>query len=140
MILNFRGDVMKFEVKTGKDFELIDITAQVKSMVKESNVKNGLALIFTKHTTTGVLLNENEPGLIHDFMEMFLKLVPKGAGYRHDIIDRNAHSHLLASLIGQSQVIPVENGELLLGTWQKIFLVELDGPRARKVVVKVIGG
>ncbi len=131
---------MKFEVKTIKDFELIDITDQVKNIVKDSNIENGVVLIFTKHVTTGLTINENEPRLIQDFLETFSKLIPKGAGYKHDLIDRNAHSHLLASVFGQNEVIPLENGELVLGTWQRVFLVELDGPRMRKVVVKVIRG
>jgi secondary thiamine-phosphate synthase enzyme len=85
------------------------------------------------------MINENESGLVSDIMQLLEKLVPAHAGYLHDRIDNNADAHLKATLLGSSETIPVVNGELLLGTWQSIFLAEFDGPRAREINVTVIG-
>jgi len=99
---------------------------------------NGIAVIYTPHTTTALIVNEAESGLLEDIVEVLQKLIPKGAGYKHDRIDDNADAHLRACILGNSLVIPVENGRLVLGTWQRILFVELDGPRRRRVYVKVI--
>ncbi len=127
-------------VETRKRVEVVDITDDVRRVVRESGVENGIALVYTPHTTTGIIVNEAESGLISDLIEFLGRLVPKGAGYEHDRIDDNADAHIKAAIIGNSAVIPVENSELLLGTWQRILLVELDGPRRRKVLVKVYEG
>ncbi|CAB50324.1 secondary thiamine-phosphate synthase enzyme YjbQ [Pyrococcus abyssi] len=125
------------KVRTSKEFEIVDITDEVEKIVRESNVKSGLVVVFTRHTTTALTINENESGLKRDLEELLGKLVPKGMGYMHDRIDNNAHSHLRGILIGPSLTIPVEDGRLLLGTWQSILFIELDGPRTREVYVKV---
>ncbi len=130
----------RIEVKTRESTELIDITEKVKEVVKSAGVDSGICVIFTRHTTSGIIINENESGLKQDIVAILNELVPKGTGYRHDRIDNNAHSHLRAVLLGTSVTIPIDRGELVLGTWQSIFFVECDGPRQREVFVKVVEG
>ena len=127
----------EIEVKTSKEFEIVDITHSIEEIVKESGVKEGIAVIFTKHTTTSLIINENEPRLLRDIERLFKWLVPKDGRYAHNSIDRNAHSHLRAILMNPSLTVPIEDGKLFLGTWQSILFIELDGPRIRKVLVKI---
>jgi secondary thiamine-phosphate synthase enzyme len=132
----------RIEIETGQSTELIDITGKVKEIVKSrsGNVNSGICVVFTRHTTSGIIINENEAGLKSDILALLNDLIPKGRGYLHDKIDDNAHSHLRAVVLGSSVTIPIENGGLTLGTWQSIFFVECDGPRRREVYVKVIEG
>ena len=132
--------MQRIEINTTGSTELIDITAEVKEIVKAGGVDSGICVIFTRHTTSGIIINENEAGLKSDILTFLNALIPKGKGYRHDRIDNNAHSHLKALLLGSSVTIPVENGGLALGTWQSILFVECDGPRSREVYVKVVEG
>ncbi len=128
----------ELSIETSRKFEIVDITGDVQRLVWKSGITEGIAVVFTRHTTTGLLINENEKGLLRDIKERMEKLIPEGAGYAHDRIDSNAHSHLRAGLLLNPEVIvPVEEGELVLGTWQRILFVELDGPRRRKLLVKV---
>lgn len=127
------------DVKTSKRTELIDITDLVRSKVKESGIKDGICVVSTRHTTSGIIINENERGLRSDILEMLETLVPENKSYAHNRIDNNADAHLRAVLLSNSVTIPVEDGHLVLGTWQSIFFVELDGPRTRSVNVKIIG-
>ena len=126
------------ELNTRKEVEVIDVTFYVEKAIKESSIEQGICLIYTLHTTTGIVVNEAEPGLIQDMTSLVVSLAPKGAGYLHDRNGGNAHAHLQAMLLRNSAVIPVENKRLILGTWQKILFVELDGPRKRWVCVKLI--
>lgn len=126
-------------VTTSKDTQFVDITKEVQGVLDRGKIKEGVVNVFTKHTTTGVVINENESRLLGDFEKILDNLVPRGAGYGHDTIDSNAHSHIRSILLGSSETIPVYEGKLQLGTWQRIFLVELDGPRNRNVIVQVIG-
>ncbi|MDW7732105.1 MAG: secondary thiamine-phosphate synthase enzyme YjbQ [Methanolobus sp.] len=126
-------------IETGKRIELIDITDHVREHVKESNVQNGICVISTRHTTTAIIVNENEAGLRSDILSLLERLVPENAGYSHDRIDDNAHAHLRAVLLGSSETLHVSNNEIVLGTWQSIFFAELDGPRTRTVDITVIG-
>jgi secondary thiamine-phosphate synthase enzyme len=126
------------ELNTKKEVEVIDVTFYVEKAIKESSIEQGICLIYTLHTTTGIVVNEAEPGLIQDMTSLVASLAPKGAGYLHDRNGGNAHAHLQAMLLGNSAVIPVDNKRLILGTWQKILFVELDGPRKRWVCVKLI--
>lgn len=130
---------VELSFSTSKDFEILDITDEVSRAVKYTEVKEGLCLVFSLHTTTALVINEREPGLLDDFRQASSKLFPKGAGWRHDLIDTNAHAHLASTFMGNFQVIPITNGSLLLGTWQRLLLVELDGPRRRRVIVTAIG-
>lgn len=127
------------DIQTTARTELIDITDRVRAAVRERGVKDGICLISTRHTTSSLIINENERGLRKDILEMLETLVPENKSYAHNQIDNNADSHLRAVLLGNSVSIPVEDGHLVLGTWQSIFFVELDGPRNRSVNVKVIG-
>lgn len=128
--------LFSLEVPTGERFQIIDITDEIQRLVWKGKLKHGLAVVFTRHTTTGLMINEPEGGLLEDFRAKMKELIPKGVGYKHDRIDSNAHSHLRAGLFLNTElVIPVDEGELLLGTWQRILFVELDGPRHRRVYV-----
>lgn len=126
------------EIDTKKQSEIIDITSSVERELISSNVQSGICLIYTLHTTTGIIINEAEEGLVQDTIRLLEMIVPEGAGYRHDRSDGNAHAHLRAMLIGSSAVVPIERGRLVLGTWQRILFVEQDGPRHRRVYVKAI--
>ncbi len=128
------------EIRTSKRVEIVDITSEVQKEVDKSGIRDGIAVVYTQHTTTAVIINENESGLREDIVFVLDKLIPRGAGYMHDTIDNNADSHLRAIFLGNSVVVPITNGRLDLGTWQRIMFVELDGPRTRRVVVKVIEG
>ena len=127
------------ELTTDQRVEIHDITQDVEAVLKNSGISEGLLNVYSRHSTSGVVINENELGLVKDFQLALQKLVPEGAGYQHDRIDNNADSHIRSFIIGGSQTIPVENGRLMLGTWQSIFFVELDGPRQRKITVTVMG-
>lgn len=127
----------EMNVKSSRRMELVDITGRVNDMVSNSGVGDGIAVVFTKHTTTSLLLNEYEPGLVSDIEDFLVELVPK-LDYKHDRIDNNADSHLRAILLQSSLTIPVKDSRLDLGTWQRIMLAELDGPRSRTVSVKIL--
>ncbi|BAD86387.1 hypothetical protein, conserved, UPF0047 family [Thermococcus kodakarensis KOD1] len=125
---------------TEGEIDLVDITHEVERIVEESGVQNGQVLVFVPGATGAIITIEHESGLLEDFKRALKELIPKGAGYLHDRIDDNAHSHLRASLLGASECFPVVDGRLVRGTWQQIFFVELDvRPRHRRVVVQVIG-
>ncbi|MHC1623333.1 MAG: secondary thiamine-phosphate synthase enzyme YjbQ [Candidatus Methanospirareceae archaeon] len=128
----------RIEIRTKESTELIDITREVKGIVSRKSVDSGACVIFTKHTTTGIIINENEAGLKSDILTLLNELIPTGKGYLHDRIDNNAHAHLRAVVLGSSVTIPIEGGTLALGTWQSIMFVECDGPRRREVCVEVI--
>ncbi len=130
---------MEFHVQTSSSLELKDITHQVKRLVKESGVKEGQVLIYVPHATAAITINENaDPNIRTDIIEALGSMV-KDSGWRHDRIDNNGSAHIRASVIGPSETVPLVDGEMQLGTWQDIFLVELDGPRDRRVVVSVVG-
>ncbi len=128
------------DIQTTTRTELIDITDRVRAAVKESDIENGICVISTRHSTAGIIINENERGLRSDILDMLEVLVPENKSYAHNQIDNNADAHLRAVLLGSSKVIPVEDGHPVLGTWQSIFFVELDGPRIRHVDVKILKG
>jgi secondary thiamine-phosphate synthase enzyme len=126
-------------VSTGKNKELVDITADVDKIVSDSEIADGLALVFTVHTTTGLFINERESGLMQDIETVLCDLVPAGRPYLHDRVDDNSASHIQSTLLAASLTLPVEDGRLSLGTWQSVFLAERDGPRTRRILVKVVG-
>jgi secondary thiamine-phosphate synthase enzyme len=129
---------LQLKIKTSKRIELIDITSEVREDVRKNEIHEGICLISTRHTTAGIIINENESGLKEDILDLLSKLVPTGAGYRHDRIDNNADSHLRAVLLGASEALPVSEGKLELGTWQRIFFAEMDGPRNRTVNITLL--
>lgn len=125
------------QISTSRKTEFIDITPEVEKVVRESGVQNGLCHIFVPHTTAGVTINENwDPTVREDLLYVLDTLVPASGRYRHT--EGNAPAHIKASLMGSSQTLFVENGRLVFGSWQGIFLAEFDGPRRRRVVVKVV--
>ena len=116
---------------------MIDITASIQDAVEKAGMKDGLCLVFVPHTTAGITINENaDPSVAADMQSALSRLVPAGAGYAHS--EGNADAHVKASLMGSSVVVPVEKGELALGTWQGIFFCEFDGPRRRKVWIQMM--
>lgn len=130
---------MSFQVSTSRQIELIDITREVASQVKQSGVEEGIALVYVPHATAALIVNENERGLVSDMLGIIKELVPRDKQFEHDRIDNNAAAHLTSALLKPDLTLPVTGGSIERGTWQNIFLVELDGPRQRKVIVKVIG-
>ena len=126
---------MEFKVRTNKKYEVIDITQQVAEAVRAASVNEGLCCVFVPHATAAVVINENDDMQIGmDLLEALSKMVPEGK-WRHDQIDSNGAAHLKAAILGPSETLPVQNGRLVLGTWQAIMLVELDGPRDRRIIV-----
>ncbi|MBH1940168.1 YjbQ family protein [Mobilitalea sibirica] len=133
------SEVYTFGVKTDQHTAMIDITNEIAGIVKKSNVKQGLCVVYVPHTTAAVTINENaDPDVVRDFMMEINKLVPLSDGYHHR--EGNSAAHIKASMIGFSDTIIIEDGRLLLGTWQGIYFMEFDGPRIRKVHVKIIEG
>ncbi|HIQ03776.1 MAG TPA: YjbQ family protein [Desulfurococcales archaeon] len=127
-------------LSTKTQYELIDITYEVEKAVRDSGISNGLCIIHAPHATAAIIANENEAGLIQDIIRSIKELYPRNAGWKHDIIDDNAAAHLGSAMIGSTRIFPVKDGRLVRGTWQNIFLVEMDGPRPyRRVVIEVIG-
>jgi secondary thiamine-phosphate synthase enzyme len=125
-------------VKTGRRTQLVDVTAAVERVVKESGVAGGVCYVYVPHTTAGVAIDEHaDPDVATDLEGVFDRLVPHSGPYRHS--EGNTDSHAKAVMVGASQVIFVEERKLLLGRWQGIFLCEFDGPRERKIFVKVEG-
>jgi secondary thiamine-phosphate synthase enzyme len=125
-----------FEVATSSRSQMLDITGKVREVLRQSGVQDGICVVYVPHTTAGVTINENaDPAVAADILEHLGKLVPQGR-YRHR--EGNADSHIKASMMGFSQVLLVEGGDLSLGTWQGVFFCEFDGPRRRRVQVKVV--
>lgn len=128
---------MELKVRTAKKHEVLDITRRVAEAVRAAQVNDGLCCIFVPHATAAVIINENDDMQIGlDLLDALEKLVPEGV-WRHDKIDSNGAAHLKAAILGPSKTIPIHNGQLALGTWQAVMLVELDGPRERKIIVSV---
>lgn len=127
---------MEYTVKTSKDQEFINITELVNKVVAGSGVKDGMVTVFVPHTTAGVTINENaDPDVVRDIIWGLNKAFPVENGYHH--IEGNSHAHIKASLMGSSCRVIVEDGRLKLGIWQGIYFCEFDGPRNRKVYIKV---
>ncbi len=131
-----------FEVSTRSRMQMVDVTAQVRAALRASAVAEGLCVIFVPHTTAAVTIQENaDPDVQRDLVAALARAVPDelpGAGYRH--AEGNSAAHVKAALLGNSVTVPVEGGELALGTWQGIYLFELDGPRTRQVRVQAVRG
>jgi secondary thiamine-phosphate synthase enzyme len=129
--------MLEIHVKTIRKNQIIDITTQVSEMVQNSGVSEGICCIYTPHTTAAITINENDdPNVCEDVLDALAKLIPEGV-WRHDRVDNNAAAHIKAAIIGPSEAIPVSDGKLLLGRWQAVMLVELDGPRERRVIIDV---
>lgn len=142
------------DLVTERPWQLIDVTDDVLAVVDEADVRDGMALVYSPHTTCAVMINEHESGFMEDFSELVGELIPAaGRYYRHDDLEirtegieedtascPNGHSHVQAGLLSSaSQTIPIVGGRLMLGRWQRIFFCELDRARPRKVFIQVIG-
>jgi secondary thiamine-phosphate synthase enzyme len=136
------------EKETGAGISLHDLMAGLKEAVARSGIRNGFVTVTSQHTTTAIVINEHEARLLEDVKRFLTRLIPPGDRYLHNDIalrdcppdePENAHSHLAAMLLGSSEVIPLADGALGLGQYQSVLLVELDGPRRRRVRVQVVG-
>jgi len=128
-----------FEVETRDAKQCIDLTDRVRAVVKRAGVEAGLCHVMVLHSTAAVVVNEfDDPNIGKDLLSALDRAVPDHAGWLHDRIDDNAHAHIKATLLGPSELVPVKGSDLLLGTWQRILLVELDGPRSRKLSVTIL--
>jgi len=135
-------------VFTKEYLKVLDITDKIKDIVKKRKVKEGSALIYNPHVTSAVTINEPDPELWDDLLESYQRLIPLKADYKHNAKykgiprEENAHAHILNTFIGQSVRIPIREGRLLLGTWQAILYIELDGGKQRNLIVQItkIGG
>ena len=143
------------QVNSSYEPEFIDITDDVLEIVQSSKIQDGSVTVFTKHTTTGIIIQENDPLLLDDFKEFLGRVAPANGHYGHNDFDRrtvhmhddecpNGHSHCQQLFLGTSETIPLMNGRLQFGEWQRVFMVELDGQKAkiithREIVVQVIG-
>ncbi|NET57255.1 MAG: YjbQ family protein [Symploca sp. SIO2E6] len=140
------NDIVKLE--TEKGISIYNLTPQLKKLLGETTIKNGQLLVFAPNTTSALVINEDEERLLADLKVHLSKLVPESAKYLHNDVHlrdvppdepMNAHSHLMAMMLRTSEVIPVLDGKLALGTWQSVLFLELDGPRSRTVVVQIWG-
>ena len=131
--------LVKLSVKTSKHTQMLDITRQVQAAVKDSGVTEGICMVYIPHTTAAVTINENaDPDVVRDFTMEIDKIVPWEDGYHH--MEGNSAAHLKSSMIGFSEQIIIDDGRLVLGTWQGIYFCEFDGPRSRTVYVKIMKG
>jgi len=141
----------RLKLETHQPIQLLDITDRVQDVVRAAGLRDGSVTIFSRHTTAAIRIQEDEPLLLEDLRAFLERCAPASAHYRHNDFrlrtvhmhedeSPNGHSHCLQLLLGSSESVPVADGELLLGTWQRIFLVELDGPRpAREIIVQTVG-
>jgi secondary thiamine-phosphate synthase enzyme len=120
-------------IDTTQKYELINITSKIEEIIRNNDVNEGLINISTKHTTSSIIINEDEEGLKDDIINVLKQVIPDN-NYLHDRIDNNAKSHLMAMLTTPTQTLPIINGKLSLGTWQSIFFLELDGPRMNRII------
>ncbi|WP_041287256.1 secondary thiamine-phosphate synthase enzyme YjbQ [Desulfomonile tiedjei] len=126
-----------FEVKSNGRVQFLDITSRVRDTISASGVQDGLAIVFVPHTTAGVTINEAaDPSVAQDIQEKLGKLVPHSDSYRH--AEGNSDAHIKASIVGSSVTIIIADGKPVLGTWQGVFFCEFDGPRSRKVFVRIV--
>jgi len=139
----------RIDLESKTQIEFMDITDRVQEIVDRSGVREGQVLVYVSHTTMGVVINHNESMLLQDFMRVLYKIVPVDDQYSHDLFElrrestsdgrSNGHSHCKSILLGNSEIIPIEKGKLLLTDRQNIFAVEFDGARKRDVFIQVIG-
>jgi secondary thiamine-phosphate synthase enzyme len=126
-----------FSVSTGSRMEFVDITSQMQKEVVQSGIRDAICYIYNPHTTAGLTINEGaDPAVQDDIVAVLKKVIPIDHPYKH--MEGNSPAHIMASLMGSSVTVFIENGRLVLGTWQKIFFCEFDGPRSRKVIWKLL--
>jgi secondary thiamine-phosphate synthase enzyme len=128
---------MILSVKTRERTELVDITSEIGRLVEKSGVDQGLCMLYVPHTTAGVTINESaDPSVKSDILMVLNQMVPWEANYGH--LEGNSPAHVKSTLVGPSELIAIEKGRLVLGTWQGVFFCEFDGPRNRKMHVRII--
>jgi len=133
------NNIFEYSLRTNKEQEFINITNFVRKSVEESGIENGIVVVFSPHTTAGITINENaDSDVVRDIINSLNNVFPVNGNYKH--AEGNSHAHLKASYMGSSCSVIVENGKLKTGIWQGIYFCEFDGPRTRKVFVKVIEG
>ena len=126
-------------LETRSRFEMIDITEHVRKAVRDEKIESGICLVYTPHTTAAITINENaDPDVPRDILAALDRALPLSGNYRH--AEGNSAAHVKSSLVGASESIIIENGRLVLGTWQSIFFCEFDGPRTRKFLISIIAG
>jgi len=129
--------IHRLEIATSSRAQMVDVTREVQRAISESGVQEGFCHIYVPHTTAGIAINENaDPSVVQDILAVLEKIAPRGGSYRH--LEGNADSHVKASIVGSSETVLIEGGRLVLGTWQGLFLCEFDGPRRRRLLVKVV--
>jgi len=127
----------EFSIKTSQRNDFIDITDKIHKSIMESGIIDGICVIFNPHTTAGITINENaDPDVTYDINTHLRKIIPENSGFRHS--EGNSDAHIKSSLTGSSLSLIIQNGKLILGTWQGIYFTEFDGPRTRKFYVKCI--
>ena len=127
----------EFHLRSQRKNEMLDITEHVAEIVRQSKMAEGICAVYVTHATAAIVINENDdPNVCVDVLDALDKLIPEGV-WRHDRVDNNAAAHIKSAILGPGETIPVRAGKLVLGTWQAIMLVELDGPRDRRVVVTI---
>jgi secondary thiamine-phosphate synthase enzyme len=135
-------------VETEPGINIHNLTPIIKKLLATTSIKNGQVIVFCRHTTTAVAINENEERLIEDLKVHLRKLAPETEKYLHNDLHlrdvppdepMNAHSHLMAMMLNNSEIIPIVDGDLALGTWQSVLFFELDGPRSRSILIQIIG-
>jgi len=127
----------EFSVSTSRQMEFVDITSQISQEIMASGGGDGLCCIFNPHTTAGLTINEGaDPAVRADILAIFKKIIPMDYPYKH--LEGNSHAHIMASLMGSSVTVIVENSRLILGTWQKIYFCDFDGPRTRKILWRMV--
>ncbi|MCZ6784482.1 MAG: secondary thiamine-phosphate synthase enzyme YjbQ [Proteobacteria bacterium] len=129
-----------FQIETQQSKQTLDITDRVAEIVRRSGVRRGLCHVMVLHATAAIVVNENDdPNIGVDLISALDRAIPDHAGWLHDRIDNNAQAHIKAAILGPSEILPVEEGALVMGTWQGLMLVELDGPRStRRVSVQLL--
>ena len=128
---------MILSVKTRKRTEFVDITSDINQLIQKSETDEGLCMIYVPHTTAAVTINESaDPSVKSDILMVLNQIIPWEANYRH--LEGNSPAHIKSTLVGSSELIAIENGRMILGTWQGIFFCEFDGPRTRKVYVRIV--
>lgn len=131
--------MVKLDVRTNSQTQFIDITQEVQQAISKSGIKSGICQIFIPHTTAGVTINENaDPSVTRDILMELNKVIPFSDGYHHQ--EGNSAAHIKSSLVGCSLAVIIDGGQIQLGTWQGIYFCEFDGPRSRRLWLKIISG
>jgi len=126
----------EFTIRTAHRFEMIDITDRINDLIRESETRSGVGYVFIPHTTSAVTINENaDPNVPRDILASLDRVIPLADRYRHD--EGNSAAHIKASLVGNSELFLIADQRVVLGTWQSIFFCEFDGPRTRRVIVRL---